>query len=250
MHDDEYFNARFWQDEGVWPRDDGNYIFLARAIQRIDTLIHTEPLDRPPELRNDMKEEEWSRVEDEQESYENALLCRRRDAVARFVEAYRQGSFQLFTRPKGGNETQFSRLSEPIWYSENCDHWFHFCDFHSDDGDLTWSNSRPWIFVTRDGFEARFGRSSFIENKLPQPTDQLSPYLRLMIEVVRDLDIGPQNQPKAEIIKKEFVSRWDSSKHKIDLTDHLANSMVTLVREPSSQKGGNKKPKNRGPKPG
>jgi hypothetical protein len=241
MHGSEYFNVRFWQDESVWPRDDINHIFLARAIRTIDAHIHTEPLVHPPEVRPDMEEEEQDRLEDEREKYEDDLMGRRREAVSRFVEAFRKGSFKCFTRPK--KEEQFSELPEPLWFSEKCDHWFHFCDFYLVDDDIGWSDDRPWIFVSRDGFETCFGRSS-IETNLPLIVDHYSPYMRLMIEVVRDLKINPQNQLKAEDIEKEFLSRWNSSsKHERKLTKSLAAKMATLVREPSSQVGGNKKPK-------
>jgi hypothetical protein len=243
MRDSEYFDDRFWLDESVWPRDASNYIFLARAIQTVDALIHTEPLARPPEIRNDTDEEEYCRVEDEHENYQDALIGRRREAVSRFVEAYRKGSFQCVTRPK--KKEQFSELPEPIWYSENCDHWFHFCDFYSVDDDVGWSVNRPWIFVTRDGFETCFGRSS-IENNLPHFAEHYSPYLRLMIEVARDWDINPQSQPKAESLVTEFFKRWGSSKYEKKLSNRLARTMATLVREPSSQTGGIKKPKKDG----
>jgi hypothetical protein len=142
-------------------------------------------------------------------------------------------------RPK--NTEEFHKLTEPIWFSEKCDHWFRFCDY-SAGGDSSWSNDKPWIFVTRDSLDKYFGEISATENT-PSNLQHHSPYLRLMIEVSRDLAINPENQPLLKNLVNEFISRWSKSGHEKKLTERLAKVMATLVREPKSQRGGIRKAK-------
>jgi hypothetical protein len=238
MNDDEFFDDRFWDKEIVWPFDTESYVFLARVIKQLETEIYSEPLAAPRAPRDDMSEEEAEEIEDEQDEFEQKRIARRREAVSHFLSAYRDGKFMCATLAKAGGE--FIRLSAPIWFSENCDHWFRFCDFYSSHEDKGWSSDRPWIFVARDSVDKFFNKATSLA--VSPSSQHYSPYMRLMMEVVHDLKIGPDNQPKAEELSREFKQRWEKYGHG-ELSEHLAMSMVTLVREYESRRGGNKKQK-------
>lgn len=67
----------------------------------------------------------------------------------------------------------------------------------------------------------------------------LSPYMRLMLEVIRRQNITPSNQSTKESLKAEILALSERFGCQIDgqLSDKLAGAMATLVREPSSQRG-------------
>ena len=241
VSEDEHFNERFWRDSTLWPDDAPGYIFLPRAVQKLESLFYAEPLTAPPKSGSDSDDEEDTATEDAFEIYEAAMITRRNEIVRRFIAACRSGTLACAVRPKLGGP--FTKLEQTIWNSERCHHWFQYCDislqspYDTDEGS-NWSTTKQWLFVTNESL-AKFAGYT-LETILPSNTSRyLSPYMRLMIRVVEDLDITPANQPKLETLKGEFIERWKKLTDE-DLSDRLAHGMASLVRDPESQGGRDK----------
>ena len=68
----------------------------------------------------------------------------------------------------------------------------------------------------------------------------LSEYMKLMLHVIKELNITEKNQPS----KDDLVDKLKENQTEYNITslsDNIINSMVTIIREEKSQKGGNKK---------
>jgi hypothetical protein len=240
VSEDEHFNERFWSDSTLWPEDTPGYIFLTRAMQRLEGLIYPEPLMAPPKFGSDSDDEEAAAIEDAFEIYKAMKVIRRSEIMSRFITACRSGTLACATRPKPGG--QFTKLEQAIWNSERCHHWFLCCDIslqapYDTDEESNWSTTKQWLFVTNESL-ARFTAPAL--GAPPSHTSRhLSPYVRLMIDVIDDLGITPTNQPNLESLKKEFTDRWLKLVNE-ELSDRLAHGMASLVRDPESQGGRDK----------
>lgn len=72
----------------------------------------------------------------------------------------------------------------------------------------------------------------------PQDTDYSTPYLDLLRAAIAEFAITEERQPK----KDNLVDWFRSQKVEGEiLSDNLASAMATLVRLPSSQRGGAKR---------
>ena len=148
VSEDEHFNESFWSDSGRWPQDALGCTFLARAVQRLESLLYPEPLIAP--LESDSDTDEAEAAEEAFEIYEAAKISRRREVASRIITACRAGTLACVTRPKLGGE--FKNLEQSFWNSERCHHWFRFCDiclkapYDIEDG-ADWSETKRWLFV-------------------------------------------------------------------------------------------------------
>jgi hypothetical protein len=237
MDDEDYFDEKFWRNNADWPRDREDGVFLARVILKIENEMNPEPLSEPAELRSDLSEAEFEQMEDAEAEYEAEFLRRRRQAVEKFIASYRAAKFECFKVSKTGEEVQ--ALPEPIWASQRCDHWFRYCDFAPDSSHGGWSNAKPWLFVTKSSFESYFGKPT-APLGLSNTVTHYSPYMLLMMEVIRDWEIDPGYQPTTTSLNEEFVRRW-KERSGTKLSAKLASAMATLVREVESGKGGHNK---------
>jgi hypothetical protein len=68
-------------------------------------------------------------------------------------------------------------------------------------------------------------------------TPHYSPYMMLMMDVVRDLKITPDYQPLVDVIREELRKRWPQ-RIGIEVSKNLVDAMATIVREIESGKGG------------
>lgn len=66
-----------------------------------------------------------------------------------------------------------------------------------------------------------------------------SEYMTLMKEVVEEEHISENNQSKHTVLKDIFIKKM--KEHNLPASDKLADAMATLIRQPWSQKGRNKK---------
>lgn len=62
----------------------------------------------------------------------------------------------------------------------------------------------------------------------------LSPYIRLLLQVIEALDIRPDNQPKKDVVMAELRRLWTGEE---PLSENLVGVMATIAREPASQLG-------------
>jgi len=239
VSEDEHFNERFWSDGTLWPEDAPEYIFLPRAVRRLESLLYPEALIAPPKSGSDSDDEEDTATEDAFEIYEAAIITRRSEVIGQLIKACRAGALTCAARPKLGGK--FTELEQAIWNSERCHHWFRHCDIsleapYSDD-ELTSSTTKQWLFVTSESV-ARFSTSE--QATSPSiPSRHLSPYMSLMLSVIDALNITSTNQPNLEALKKEFSERWQKLGHG-KLSKRLAHGMATLVRGFENQGGRDK----------
>jgi hypothetical protein len=64
----------------------------------------------------------------------------------------------------------------------------------------------------------------------------LSPYLKVMLAVVRRANVTPENQPNKLSLEAEINAIWPGDS---PLSARLRSAMATLIREPESQQGRN-----------
>ena len=239
VSEDEQFNERFWSDSTLWPDDAPGYIFLPRAVQKLESLFYTEPLMAPPKSGSDIDDEEAAAIEDAFELYEAAQVVRRLDTVKKFMDACRTGTLACATRPKLGGA--FQELDRSIWNSELCHRLFRFCDISLEapyaDDEWTPNTAKQWLFVTSESL-TRFDASEQATGP-STPSRHLSPYVSLMLGVIDALNITPTNQPGVKELVSELGKRWQEMGNK-SLSGRLSSSMATLVRDLESQAGGNK----------
>jgi hypothetical protein len=237
MNDEEFFDEKVWEHEDLWPRERSGAVFLAHVILKIEKAMNPEPLAAPPESSHDLSEAESDAIEDAEAAYEAERLRRRREAVKQFVAAYKAGKFVCVKVPKNGEKIVDVSISIPNWFSETCDHWFRACEYsiERDDG---FSTGHPWVFVTKESVEAYFSAPPVS----PDASLHYSPYLRLMMEVIRALKIDPENQPKVMELQQEFRARWPKYGKGEKITTNKLRSLATFVREIESEKRQYKKP--------
>jgi hypothetical protein len=75
--------------------------------------------------------------------------------------------------------------------------------------------------------------SDSVVQKDPTLPDHLSPYVRFMLDLARELRITPENQVKAASLRAEIQERWPAGLGAF--SGNLADAMVTLLREPTSR---------------
>ncbi len=199
----------FWSMEGRkrWVPDRPGYFFLARGIERLELQTFNM---QPP-----------------------ASTCLKFAALA----------------DEGKLETAFRRRSDGImrelpshwWAADWVVHWFSSCNFMPFNPFLP---SHPVtemadIFVSIRSVEKVLGQV-LVKPEEPKNSveDQhLSPYLRLMLSIARDLSITPDSQPTIKTIRDMVKHRWGE----LPRSDSLMGAMCTMLHEPSSQLGRAKK---------
>jgi len=236
------FNERFWTESDRWPGDPVGYVFLPRALAKIERSLCSEALQMPADLAADADDAAFDAHEDAMEEYEKKTIERRILAVNLLVSGCKNGKLVCATRPKLGGG--LSALDPSIWNTERYHHWFVYCDLAPDepydDADAeVFSEDRQWLFVSNDSL-ATFTKPAIDV----QRNRHLSPYMSLMISVIDELGISRENQPEIKVLTALFMERWRNF-GPADLSDRLAKAMATLVRDWESRAGGNPKTKNK-----
>lgn len=159
-----------------------------------------------------------------------------RHIIERGCEA---GSLRAATRPAPGGPMQ--PLDPVVWNTDQVHQRWHLCQINPKDpyGLGVSGNSYCPIFLEAGSLERFIAPPAPKEPPMKAPgfdDVHLSPYLRLMLEVARDLKITPENQPKKEEVAAVIQDRWAFKE-----SDRLVKAMATLLREPESQGGRGKK---------
>ena len=243
MNDSEPIDYRFWKNRGIWPGDIGGYTFLPRAIETLENALYPEPLLAPIKVSSGADEEAAWKYERDEEEYEEKKNRRRSETIDHFISACRAGTLISAVRPKAGGN--YRELETWFWYSELCRHWFQFCDVslespYETEDERVWSDAKQWLFVKTDNL------TLYVTPKgvpwSPQTLPPLSAYMQLMVSVIQDLNITPDNQPKLESLMEEFKKRWRPEHGEV--SKRLLHGMASLVREPGSQAGRGKSKSN------
>jgi hypothetical protein len=96
------------------------------------------------------------------------------------------------------------------------------------------------IFVTRASLDTLLAKVRSVPVAHIEADVYLSPYIRLMAEVSKVMDISPTAQSQTKIIQDEIRKR---GKHIPRLSDHQIRVMATFIRDPASHVGGSKSQK-------
>jgi hypothetical protein len=169
---------------------------------------------------------------------DGSAVLRLQAVYLEIVRACQTGELETATRPREGGE--MSKLPAHVWNTDRWSSRFNTCEidiqrpfehpFTKDEG--------AWIFVisaSLDKLLVSRPHHRIVQEDLPH----LSPYLRTMIAVARRVEISPDNQVKKESLITEIHGAWKES---TVLTNHLAQVMATLLREPGSQLGRRRPP--------
>lgn len=248
------FDEDFWDDPDVWPNDTSEYLFLARAIEKIGCLQFGDKWDeKPPSIERppeDAADDVWEKYEsdsDQQvEALKAAVVSMRKSTAHKIAEECRNGNFITGLRPLEGGEC--IQLDTSAWNTEYIyvQDRFYRCKMFPKRPFAVPSRKKYlaeqdacWIFVRRDSI-AKLLALSVSERAAQLP--HLSPYLVVMLEVATKLNISRTNQPKKSQVVAEITEAW---KFRADLhgelSEKLCQTMATLVREPSSRLGRAKK---------
>ena len=217
-------DTRFWSDPDKWPRDQPGYVFLARAFDEVGRAMFGQ---------------HWTGKECSTYPMPNidpGLVARLMVVQEEIAKRCQSGELVLAIRPVLGGEMREAPAS---WWKTERVHYrnrFYGCQINPKDpfGGGLGSAIYCWLYVTRESL------NKFLANKpfVPKPTfpSHLSPYLRVMIDVTRRLDITPGHQSLKREVTDAIASAWaETGRDK--LSPSLLEAMGTCVREPESRGG-------------
>ncbi len=155
----------------------------------------------------------------------------------------------LYVSPFGGG---LSPISNDFWLKDEADQALAFNEYWPFGQTPMFREERPRSAMYAKAGEIEAVLKALTEGEPGEPeqlasaepvpsTDALpayvSPYIRIMLDISRKLDISPTNQPKLDVIIAEIESRWGE----LPQSKRLLEAMATMVRSPESQ-GGRRKP--------
>ena len=117
-------------------------------------------------------------------------------------------------------------------------------------GRINLQNARDKFYASKDHYVVFIGEESLGAYLLEQPhnkpdeallPEHLSPYLKCMLAVARQLDISPENQPKKASLEATLKETWLRMRGAEPASTDL-DRMATLLREPESKAGRGAKP--------
>lgn len=156
---------------------------------------------------------------------------RRGSAVHRVItDGCRTGDLIAAVRPITGGP--FKTLPTVAWSTGELDGRFWTLQTILENPATTQSDEPGygWLFIEKKGLERVLATTNVAKLKKVH----LSPYVRAIIAVLRELKVSPDNQPmKAELA---FQLQQKLRKLKPPLPVYLANNMATIMREPESQR--------------
>jgi hypothetical protein len=160
------------------------------------------------------------------------FLVRSAAVQAAFIKASEAQELITAYRPTAGGEMR--PIPAPWWNTETNHNRFVMCQLnpHKPFGLGFAGDNYAWIFVTRDSLDRFITSQPFA--KPAGIEGHLSPYLRVMLAVSKELDINSGNQPKKEVVVAALKAAWTRP---APLSNKLIETMATLLREPESQLG-------------
>ncbi len=81
-------------------------------------------------------------------------------------------------------------------------------------------------------------KAAFIENdNINNKSEYLSPYLKIMLNIIKDMNISKDNQPDIKIIEIEIKDNYKEDISKYDISDTTIKQMASLTLLPENRKG-------------
>ena len=219
-----------WWAKDCWPRDapDGSYVFIGRAVCMLGEAMY------PGEWKDDDPKLAFTSQRDPEASRALAVFNRLGAAVAAkhlpFVLRRQDGGAFLLPRERDPTAS----FSADDWNVDDFKPLFGLGQMRFG----VWQTEQVWIYLEKKGLDElmRLVHGGSAAEQLANDF-HLSPYLRIMIEVARKLQISPSNQPNKESLEAEIRALWGE----LPSSERLASAMATLLREPASQLGKAKK---------
>jgi hypothetical protein len=189
-------NQGFWSNPKLWPFQPPDWIFLARAFDQIGSAMFGTY---------------WTgseRVDSAGWDSDPGLIARRTAALQETAKRLQSKELIAGVRsPKGGEITE----ADPNWWNTEQDRivsrlcWCQI-DPKNPFGDALSGPNTFWIFIRRNSLEKFLDQQPF----KPKPTvdvgHYLSPYLRVMLTVAREMKITRENQPKKADVEERIRS--------------------------------------------
>jgi hypothetical protein len=261
----------FWGRLRDWPDDRANYVFLANAVMAVGKALYPDEWGNFEQLVGysdaDFPEQVGFMVptmsEDAYKRTKNLVRARERFQHAKktVAVALADRKLRFALRPvEGGQFIPQRDEDDPwaqgpgseLWNIDNPEFRFSFCQIDLAAPFSGRSRGSHYIFIDRSSLEDFIngpdtdtrGADSMAVANGEQPTSghgvdlpYLSPYLRVMIDVARELNITPENQPKVDVVEATIRARWG---HLPD-SNKLITSAATMLREPTSRGKGSGK---------
>jgi hypothetical protein len=227
-------NLGFWSKPETWPHDPDGYVFLARAVDEIGKAMfghHWTGKEWTSELTPGM---------------DPSLIARRATVQQEAARLCESGKLVFALRPIAGGEMT---IAPPDWWNtepQRLQCRFYCCqmDANAPFRNVSISANNSWIFIERKSLEKELAQHPFAPAASSEDA-HLSPYVRAMLHVIKQLGITAENQYTKKKIEDAILAEWKKPyMHLVPMSKNLYKAMATLVREPGSQKGRAAKNKN------
>jgi hypothetical protein len=226
--------SQFWSNPSAWPRDTSDWVFLARAFQKVGSAMFGQ---------------HWTGEETVAKSEldsDPGPVARRSVVLMEMIQRLQTGDFESGIRALKGGE--IVSIDPTWWNTEPARARLRFigCQLDQDapfDGAVV-GKRNSWIYVSKRTLTNFADKQPFRPRINQQFEGHVSPYMNLMLAVAKEMSIKPDNQPKKEevITKLNEVAARDFGEELPDkLSNNLLKAMATLMRETESQKGRAKK---------
>lgn len=204
-------------------RTEADRAAIARQIANVK-----ERIENPEEF--DAKQRQIA----EQTQQERLILGSRAFAVQEQIIAWcESGELSSAIRPiEGGAMTPLKR---ELWNGANPSYRFYLCQMSVRNPFSRGVSGKNfgYIFIENQSLQRLLAQQPF-SRQAAEIDVHLSPYLKVMLHVIRSWQIDPENQFTKDAIEAAMKEAW-TGPHK--LSDRLAQAMASLVREPESQAG-------------
>ncbi len=261
----------FWKKSSAWPRDWPGQVFFARAFDRIgrsmydlewrgietsvvipdpipDVLVSSSPSYRAHVAtaknllgdRNgsgDLSLEDWRkarRIEQEKHANYRPYVQRREAVISVILKGCESGTLAATYRAKVGGE--HAPVPVTWWNTERNDLRFRECQINPKDPftNAVGGDAFCWLYLTSESLDQYLTSEPQQEQHVGIDV-HLSPYMVLMLNIARKMQISPENQPKHSEIEAMIKAAWGSLPN--PGSDRLPKAMATLLRETGSQEG-------------
>jgi len=198
-----------------------------------------------------LSDEDWRlAIEMSEAAYADALAPFKRFGLvqAEMTRSAERGVLAFVSRPKAGGPLY--KVERDRWNTEALWSRFRYGQFKPSDPFSTGLHTEGthFLFVSLESLQAwaKSRQTKATSAGAGSPERPVSPYMAVMLEVARRLEITPDNQPKKAVVELELQRAWRGDS---PLSQNLIRVMATLIREPESQAGRAAKPTGRTPKP-
>jgi hypothetical protein len=226
----------FWTHPEQWPVEPQGQTFLVRAFGQLGKAMfrdHWTGLECAAKV-------DWNS--------DPGPIARRATILDELAKRLQTGELISFLRPFAGGLSIQSPSG--LWNTERERIYrrFMWCQVNPDDpfGKSLFSTKNCWIYLTNESLGKLTRSYSSAMASYLQADEYLSPYMRIMIAVKKNLKVEPDNQLKKTTVEEELVrvaQRFAKELGEDGLSKNLIGAMATLIRDPESKKGRAKKPK-------